>query len=201
MSTKLNFTLTIPDCLQFNLTANSQPSFDKPHSAYNRCPSQLFFSSMHDENYQGKLAIINETLDDCTVQVNFFGAREIVTKEGADMAIVPIALDRVAHRTLSHHHGEDDRITKEDEDSLAEENELESRDAIYRKLKGFYNLSDEQIANANPITKLFNYIRENFHPFDGIVNLIGSVSGWGIRAQTVRQRIESSTNELSLNIQ
>jgi hypothetical protein len=159
---------------------------------YDRYDGKLFYLRVHGESYEGKLDTISQILDDCIVRVNFWGSRELVSKSNMDMPMVPLALETIATRTLQVGYDQN-KIMHIDEDLSP--NDLKLKYEIYKKIKNFYSTSDIQIANSNPIAKTFNTLREQFRPFAQLVNLIGSISGYGIECPTVRQQIEEYTKK------
>jgi 5'(3')-deoxyribonucleotidase len=134
------------------------------HTAYDGYDSKLFLCAAHDESYQGKLNTINNILDDCVVRVNFWGAREIVSKSGVGMPIMPLALDtivqRIRHAAFPGHPMRNSNVTGLNQRDLIAQNE------IVEKLKNFYTTSDVQVANSNCITRLFDWIREQLSVFN-----------------------------------
>ncbi len=132
------------------------------HPTYDSNDGKLFTSRIHDGCYNGNLSTINQILDDCAVRVNFWGTRQVVSKSGVEMPIVPLALETIATRTLSAltptlpidelDDGKEGYVSPQD---------LRLKFQICKKLIQFYSTSHSQVL-ANPITKLFNRIKEYF---------------------------------------
>lgn len=127
------------------------------HQEYNKFHGSLIPCLLLSEpQYETKLPSVSFHLtDQCTVRVNFWGKREIVSKEGCLQGpMEPVSLDWVAKNIFN-------ATNQKNSPSLG----LCIQQGVYSKLATFYTASDTQRKNSNFLTKLFNYIRENLNPF------------------------------------
>jgi hypothetical protein len=138
---------------------NSYPENLNYHPNYSKLISLTVPSILNEDCYENKLNSIDTFLKSCTIKVNFWGTREIVSIGSApqvegfienlkSLPITPVALDTVAQRTL--------HADKEILNYNAQE-----RKEIILKLKEFYDRYDEKVANSNWITWIFFMIREH----------------------------------------
>src|SRR5271170_1872766 len=113
-----------------------------------------YYPILEGTSYQGKLESVNEILDKCTVRVNFWGAREIITNQEGEFPIVSVSLDAIADKIIRTSNGSGETLSP---------NEVKIRQQIVKKIWDFYSISDVQVTDSRFITKIFNLIREQFN--------------------------------------